>query len=92
MSQIASGPLSALIQYYDRLSRDQTAMVAGFGFSREKIHFQIVLERDGSLVSLDDIRGMNERGKRVPNLMLVPDGGGREPISASSSRRPDCWR
>lgn len=88
MSPIASGPLPALIQYYERLNRDENQTVAEFGFSREKIHFQVVLDRDGTIVSLDDIRPTNERGKRIANLMLVPDGGGR---SGTGLKPCFCW-
>lgn len=88
MSEIASGPLPALISYYERLERDPEQAVASFGFSREKIHFQIVLERDGQLASFDDLRETNERGKPMPTLMLVPDGGGRSGVGMKPFF---CW-
>ena len=77
MSQPASGLLPALVGYYQRLENDPNEGVAEFGFSVEKIHFQIVLEPDGSLFSFDDIRLRNEKGKPIPRPLLVPDGGGR---------------
>ena len=38
MSDVKSGPLAALIDYYQRLEDDPDQSVAEFGFSREKIH------------------------------------------------------
>jgi len=88
MSQIVSGPLPALIGYYQRLETDPGQSVAPYGFSREKIHFQIVLEEDGTLFALEDIRLQNERGKPMPNPMTVPDGGGRSGIALKPFF---CW-
>lgn len=88
MSQIASGPLPALIRYYERLEADPTQSVADFGFSREKIHFEVLLETNGSLAGFEDIRDSNERGKPIPKPLLVPDGGGR---SGTGLKPFFCW-
>jgi CRISPR-associated protein Csd1 len=88
MTQIASGLLPALVGYYRRLAADPAAAVAEPGFSREKIHFAVVLEPDGTLVSIDDIRDRNDRGKQTPTLLLVPDGGGR---SGTGLKPFFCW-
>ena len=88
MNQVANSPLPALLQYYDRLQRDPDQSVAEFGFSREKIHFQVVLDRDGSIFALEDIREANERGRSIHRLLLVPDGGGR---SGTSIKPNFCW-
>ena len=77
MSSVASSPLKALVDYYERLSCDPDSAIPEFGFSREKIHFQVVLERDGSLAAFQDMRETSARGKRVPAVLVVPDGGGR---------------
>jgi CRISPR-associated protein Csd1 len=77
MSQPTSGLLPALVGYYRRLENDPDGGVADFGFSVEKIHFQIVLETDGSLFSFNDIRLRTEKGKPIPRPMVLPDGGGR---------------
>lgn len=82
------GPLSALIRYYERLEVDPAQSVADYGFSREKIHFQVVLEQDGTLAGFEDIRPTSERGKPIPNLMTVPDGGGR---SGTALKPFFCW-
>ncbi|HWP39856.1 MAG TPA: type I-C CRISPR-associated protein Cas8c/Csd1, partial [Tepidisphaeraceae bacterium] len=90
MSQVSSGPLPALIRYYQRLAADPSQPVPEFGFSREKIHFQIVLEPDGTLPKdgLSDIRQPGSKGKRVARLLLVPDGGGR---SGTGLKPFFCW-
>ena len=46
--------------------------MAEYGFSREKFHFVVVLEPDGTLVSLDDIRDRNDKGKPIPRLDARP--------------------
>jgi len=78
MSQIASGPLPALVRYYERLEAEPHKSIPEFGFSREKIHFEIVLNKDGSRSDFRDIRLTNDRGKSIPNPMTVPDAGGRQ--------------
>jgi CRISPR-associated protein Csd1 len=88
MNQPASGLLPALVGYYQRLENDPSQGVAGYGFSVEKIHFAIVLERDGTLFSFDDIRPRNEKGKPIPEPLLVPDGGGRSGIGLKPFF---CW-
>ncbi len=88
MTQVASGLLPALVSYYQRLEADPAQAVAEYGFSREKIHFAVVLDPDGTLISLDDIRERNDRGKPIPALLLVPDGGGR---SGTGLKPFFCW-
>lgn len=88
MTQPASGLLQALVGYYRRLQEDPDEGVADFGFSIEKIHFQIVLNPDGSRVSFNDVRDRNEKGKPIPKPLLVPDGGGR---TGSGLKPFFCW-
>lgn len=88
MTEVASSPLPALLGYYRRLEADPDQGVADFGFRREKIHFAVVLEPDGALASLDDIRDRTDRGKPIPTSLLVPDGGGR---SGSGVKPFFCW-
>jgi CRISPR-associated protein Csd1 len=88
MTAPVSGLLPALVGYYRRLENDPDRPVADFGFSVEKLHFQIVLEADGSLSSFDDIRVRSDRGKPIPRPLLVPDGGGR---SGTGMKPFFCW-
>lgn len=90
MIQVAGSPLPALIGYYERLAADPNQKVAELGFSAAKVHFEVILERDGTFVELADIRAENPRGKgkSVPRTMLVPDAGGR----AGTGLKPFfCW-
>ena len=77
MNQPSSGLFPALIGYYRRLSNDPNESVADYGFTVQKIHFQIVLNPDGTLFSFEDIRKRNDKGKSIPRPLLVTDGGGR---------------
>lgn len=88
MSQPNSGLFPALIGYYQRLQDDPDRAIAGFGFSVEKIHFQVVLNSDGTLYSFDDIRDRNDKGKPIPRSLVVPDGGGR---SGTGMKPFFCW-
>ncbi len=88
MTQPTSGLLPALIGYYERLENDPDQIVAGFGFSVEKIHFCVVLEPDGTLFDFVDIRDRNDRGKPIPRALLVPDSGGR---SGTGLKPCFCW-
>lgn len=88
MTSLASSPLPALIDYYRRLEADPAQQVAEFGFSREKIHFQIVLNLEGEIGAVEDLRATSERGSRIPDLRVVPDGGGR---SGTSLKPFFCW-
>jgi CRISPR-associated protein Csd1 len=83
-----SSLLKALVDYYDRLEADPEQEVAALGFSREKIHFEIVLEKDGSLFAVNDVRERTARGKPTFRSMLVPDTGGR---SGTGMKPFFCW-
>ncbi len=88
MIQVASAPLPALIRYYDHLEKDPSQSVADFGFSRAKVHFQLVLGYDGSVADLVDIREIDKRGRAAPKLLAVPFGGGRPGIGVKPFF---CW-
>ncbi len=89
MSAVSSSPLAALIGYYERL-RSAKQRIAEFGFSEEKIHFAVVIERTGALAAagLVDLRKPDARGKPLHEPMLVPDGGGR---SGTKLKPFFCW-
>ncbi len=72
-----SGLLPALVGYYERLEADPEQEVAAFGTSWQKIAFQVVLEADGSLHAINDVREAAAKTKR-PTMMLVP-GQGKPP-------------
>jgi len=63
--------LNALVNYYDRLAADPESDIAPFGFSRQKISYEIVLKPDGQPAALHDARVENN-GRLVPRLLVVP--------------------
>ncbi len=64
--------LQALKQYYDRLAADPESGIPKFGYSREKISWAIVVDREGNMVPpLLDLRDCSGR-KPVPRDIVVP--------------------
>jgi len=61
--------LQALYSYYHRIK--ETSDVPQFGFARQKLHFCLVLKRDGSLMQVKDIRDTSGK-KPVPATLTVP--------------------
>lgn len=64
--------LQALNQYYDRLANDGEQDIAPFGFSRQKISFCIVLERDGTLAQFQSEVSEVVKGRSLPQSIIVP--------------------
>jgi len=60
-------PLAALTRAYDRMPD-----APPYGFSSEKIGFCVVLNADGSVADVIDLR--NSDKKRSPKMLLVPQG------------------
>lgn len=68
--------LQKLIEYYDRLEADPEEDVAPYGFSRQGIHFCVLLTLDGVLADIQDIRKPSQDGKRFTSTPLaVPHYG-----------------
>ncbi len=75
--------LQALNSYYERLEQDPTIGIAPYGYSRQQIAFCITLNRNGSLLAIDDIRERDGK-KPVPRSLVVlgnskPSGSGINP-------------
>jgi CRISPR-associated protein Csd1 len=65
--------LQALSAYYDRLKDDPQSGIAEFGYSLQKIGFEVVLNDDGSLHEIQDAR--RQDGKNlVPQSLIMPGG------------------
>ena len=64
--------LPALNNYYDRLKNDDNVKIPVLGFSSQKIHFALLLNRDGELLQILDLREM-ENKRLVPKQMAVPE-------------------
>lgn len=73
--------LSALFDYYQRLSAD--GKVPQFGYSSEQISFVLLLKPDGTLVDIKDIRDSNGK-KPSPKLLEVP----QKPAGGTSNIAP----
>lgn len=65
--------LQALKSYYDRLAVDPDSDIPRMGWEYKEIPFIIVINRDGSLVSIEDTRE-GEGKKQRAKLFLVPQG------------------
>lgn len=63
--------LQSLKGYYDRLARDPDSGIPQFGYSREKISWVVVIDRDGNLVSFMQL-GNIEKNKHIPMDVIVP--------------------
>jgi CRISPR-associated protein Csd1 len=63
--------LQALNGYYERMSVDPDSGMPPYGTSIENISFALVLDANGSLVGIEDLREI-EDGKIRPRKMLVP--------------------
>src|SRR5579859_3155377 len=62
--------LQSLAEYHTRLQADPDADVAPFGFSRQRIAFEVVVNPDGS-GEIQDAR--RAEGKRlIPKTLIVP--------------------
>jgi CRISPR-associated protein Csd1 len=65
--------LQALVEYYQRLVREDNTCIAADGFEQKEIPFLIVLDQRGQFVSLQDTRegeGKKKRGR----IFMVPKG------------------
>lgn len=63
--------LAALNDYYQRLITQAASGVSPFGYSQEKINYEILLAHDGSVVDVNDIRDTSGK-KPAPRVMSVP--------------------
>ena len=65
--------LQALSSYYDRIADTDGSAIAPEGFSCEKIHFALVIDRSGQLRQVLDLRDVKGT-KKVPRSVIVPQG------------------
>jgi CRISPR-associated protein Csd1 len=71
--------LQALTSYYYRLVNDPESEIPEIGFSNEEIHFELVLARQGELISINNIQKPPKRGKKlIPKVLSVPKDRGRQ--------------
>ena len=75
--------LQALTRLYQRLLASGVPGIAPFGYSQEKISFEIVLDNDGSVVAVNDIRDTSGK-KPLPRPLSVP-----QPAKRTVNIRPN---
>lgn len=68
--------LSALSDYYDVLSNKVNSQVAKPGFSSERLDFCLVLDLDGNLLDIEDLRDLSNKKPKAKTYM-VPAAFGR---------------
>jgi CRISPR-associated protein Csd1 len=71
--------LHALNQYYERLRDDDQTDIPLFGFGNQRIHFALVLNEDGKLVQVRDIRE-KVKNKPIPVSLTVPQLGKKRSV------------
>jgi len=63
--------LQALTEYYQHRAADPNSGIAPFGFSLEKLGFVLVLNEQGVLIDVNDVRDLKGK-KKVPTPYLLP--------------------
>ncbi|MCL4408105.1 MAG: type I-C CRISPR-associated protein Cas8c/Csd1 [Thermotogae bacterium] len=63
--------LQKLYLYYQRLNQNSESEIAPPGYSTEKIHFAIVINKKGEVVRVMDLRETDGK-KKYPKLLVVP--------------------
>lgn len=64
--------LEALYNLYQQLIEDPDSGVAPLNYSEELVSHEAVVDEDGNLIALIDLRDTNENGKLVARTMLLP--------------------
>ena len=68
--------LQRLCDYYDRLAGDPEIPISEEGFAPQKVTFEVVIEPDGTLHAIQDVRDTSGK-KPAPRSMQLPYGGKR---------------
>ncbi len=63
--------LQALVRYYQRMTARGAGGIAAYGYSPEKISYEIVLAADGAVLAVNDIRDTTGK-KPQPRVLDVP--------------------
>ncbi len=71
--------LHALDKYYDRLAESGQEGIPLLGFGRQKVHFCLVIDREGNLAVDPQTLCRQEGSRRIPRELIVP-----EPVKRSS--------
>ncbi|MCO8124948.1 type I-C CRISPR-associated protein Cas8c/Csd1 [Stieleria sp. TO1_6] len=68
--------LQHLCEYYDRVAADPSETIAEPGFAPQNISFVVLLDVDGTLTDIQDVRDTDGKTPR-PKVMRLPDCGKR---------------
>ena len=63
--------LQKLYEYYDRIDADPSQTIAQEGFAPQKVTFAVVLNEDGTLHDIEDVRDASGK-KPIPQMMRLP--------------------
>jgi CRISPR-associated protein Csd1 len=64
--------LQALNAYYERLKNQPDSDIPIQGMSRQKIHFALVISKEGQLIQVLDLRE-SVKNKKIPRQLVVPE-------------------
>jgi CRISPR-associated protein Csd1 len=70
-----------LCEYYDRIADDPNAKIAHHGFAPQKVSFEVVIDDDGALFAINDIRDTDGK-KPTPIMMQLPYEGRTSGVKA----------
>jgi CRISPR-associated protein Csd1 len=73
--------LQRLCDFYDRIADDPHFEIAQQGFAPQKVSFEVVIDDDGQLSAINDIRDMDGK-KPSPRMMRLPFEGRTSGIKA----------
>ncbi|EMI28182.1 type I-C CRISPR-associated protein Cas8c/Csd1 [Rhodopirellula europaea] len=73
--------LQRLSEYYDVIDADPEIEIAQEGFAPQKVTFEIVLSRDGSIAAINDLRS-TEGKRKVPQSLRLPFEGRTSGVKA----------
>lgn len=62
--------LQRLHDYYERMRSDPTSDIPQPGYAPQQISFAVILERDGTLVQVQDLRDTSEKPPRAVSMMV----------------------
>ncbi len=66
--------LQALNEYYERKRNETQSAMPPPGFSSEKFSYELIIDANGNLVQISDIREYSAKGKPFSKQLVVPQG------------------
>lgn len=66
--------LQSLCRYYDRLQKNDDVDIPPKGFSYEKIHYAIIIDKKGNLKKVKTLYEKDDK-RIIPKILIVPSYG-----------------